>query len=115
VTENGEPVVDRQGDVITPDEISKAATEFMLSVRVAKAMHDGEQIGHVVHSFPVTNELAKALGIQSDREGWIIAQKITDDEVWKRVKSGELKAFSIGGNAVSEDIDDDDDDEEDDD
>jgi len=115
VTENGEPVVDRQGDVITPDEISKAATEFMLSVRVAKAMHDGEQIGHVVHSFPVTNELAKALGIQSDREGWIIAQKITDDEVWKRVKSGELKAFSIGGNAVSEDIDGDDDDEEDDD
>jgi cation transport regulator ChaB len=102
VTEKGVPVVDKQGDVISPEEISKAATEFMLDVRVAKAMHDGEQIGHVVHSFPLTNELAKALGIQSEREGWIIAQKITDDETWARVKSGELSAFSIGGNAITE-------------
>ncbi len=102
VTEKGVPVIDKQGDVITPEEISKAATEFMLDVRVAKAMHEGEQVGHVVHSFPLTNELAKALGIQSEREGWIIAQKITDDETWARVKSGELSAFSIGGNAISE-------------
>jgi hypothetical protein len=104
VTEKGVPVVDKQGDVISPEEISKAATEFMLDVRVAKAMHEGEQVGHVVHSFPLTNELAKALGIQSEREGWIIAQKITDDDVWARVKSGELSAFSIGGNAISEEI-----------
>jgi len=102
VTEKGIPVVDKQGDVISPEEISKAATEFMLDVRVAKAMHEGEQVGHVVHSFPLTNELAKALGIQSEREGWIIAQKITDDETWARVKSGELSAFSIGGNAITE-------------
>ena len=102
VTEKGVPVVDKQGDVISPEEISKAATEFMLDVRVAKAMHEGEQVGHVVHSFPLTNELAKALGIQSEREGWIIAQKITDDETWARVKSGELSAFSIGGNAITE-------------
>jgi len=29
--------------------------------------------------------------------GWFIGMKITDDEVWKKVKAGEYQAFSIGG------------------
>lgn len=99
VTEKGEPVVDRQGDIISPDEMVKAANEFMLDVRTAKAMHDGDKIGEVVHSMPLTNELAKSLGLETDREGWAIAMKIHDDGVWERVKSGELKAFSIGGHS----------------
>ena len=104
VTENGEPVVDRQGDVIEADTLVKAVNEFMEHVRVGKAMHVGEQVGTVVHSLPITKEIGEALGIQSDREGWVVAYKVFDDDIWTMVKSGELAAFSIGGRAQKEEI-----------
>ena len=104
ITENGEPVVDRQGDVIEAGTLVKAVNKFMEHVRVGKAMHVGDQVGVVVHSLPITKELGDALGIHSDREGWVVAYKVYDDNVWNMVKSGELAAFSIGGRAVKEDI-----------
>jgi len=103
VTEKGEPVVDRQGDVIEPDTLVKAVSKFMEHVRVGKEMHKGDQIGAVIHSMPITKEIGESLGIQSDREGWVVAFKVYDDEVWSKVKSGELAAFSIGGRAIKED------------
>jgi hypothetical protein len=104
ISENGEPVVDRQGDVIEAEVLVKAITDFMEHVRVGKAMHKGDQVGTIIHSFPVTKELGDALGIHSDREGWIVAYKVYDEGVWDQVKSGELAAFRIGGRAVKEDI-----------
>ena len=104
ITENGEPVVDRQDDMIEADTLVKAVNEFMEHVRVGKAMHVGEQVGTVVHSLPITKEIGDSLGIQSDREGWVVAYKVFDDDVWAMVKSGELAAFSIGGRAIKEEI-----------
>ena len=103
VTEKGELVVDRQGDMIEPETLVKAVNNFMEHVRVGKEMHKGGQIGAVIHSMPITKEIGESLGIQSDREGWIVAFKVYDDDVWARVKSGELAAFSIGGRASKED------------
>ena len=103
VTEKGEPVVDRQGDVIEPDTLVHAVNKFMEHIRVGKEMHKGDQIGAVIHSRPVTKEIGESLGIQSDREGWIVAFKVYDEDVWAKVKSGELAAFSIGGRAIKED------------
>tara|TARA_B100001093_G_scaffold175586_2_gene168327 strand:+ start:1026 stop:1973 length:948 start_codon:yes stop_codon:yes gene_type:complete len=105
VTEKGEPVVDRQGDVIEPETLVKAVNNFMENIRVGKEMHKGDQIGAVIHSMPVTKEIGESLGIQSDREGWVVAFKVYDDDVWARVKSGELAAFSIGGRAIKESYD----------
>lgn len=99
-TVKGEISLDHSGEYIRPDELVKAATNFMLDVRVAKAMHSGSQIGEIVHSLPVTNEIATSLGITTDREGWIICVKVHDDSVWEDVKSGKLQAFSIGGRAL---------------
>ena len=104
VTEKGEAVVDRQGDVIEADTLVKAVNEFMEHVRVGKAMHTGDQVGTVVHSLPITKEIGDALGIQSDREGWVVAYKVFDESIWDMVKSGELAAFSIGGRAMKEEI-----------
>ena len=101
-TVKGEISLDHSEEFIRPDQIAKAATNFMLSMRTAKAMHTGGKIGEVVHSMPLTNEIAKALGIQSDREGWLVAIKVYDDQVWQDVKSGKLAAFSIGGRALKE-------------
>jgi hypothetical protein len=102
ITEKGVPVVDLQGDIIEADVLVKAVNEFMENVRVGKTMHVGEETGKVIHSMPITKEIGDALGIQSDLEGWIVAYKVYDDSVWDRVKSGELRAFSIGGRAQRE-------------
>lgn len=101
-TDKGEISLDHSGEFIRPDQIAKAATNFMLSMRTAKRMHSGGKIGEVVHSMPLTNDITKALGIQSDREGWLVAIKVYDDQVWQDVKSGKLAAFSIGGKALKE-------------
>jgi cation transport regulator ChaB len=98
-TVDGQPVTDTQGDTITPAEMEKMADRFMASARTAKAMHEGDQIGEVLHSLPLTAELAKAFGMETDREGWIIGMKVHDDAVWQGFKEGRYKAFSIGGKA----------------
>lgn len=97
VSIDGKPMVDRQGDIISPEVMTKAADNFMADVRTAKAMHEGGKIGEVIHSFPLTKALGEALGVYSALEGWVVAMKVHDDDVWNRVKSGELAAFSIGG------------------
>lgn len=99
-TKAGDSIVDSQDDVIDEDEIESAASEFMTSVRTAKAMHRGGKVGEVIHSLPLTDAIAKALGLESDRRGWIVGVKVHDDAVWKRVKAGELRSFSIGGEAM---------------
>lgn len=101
-TNKGELSLDHSGEFIRPDQLAKAATNFMLSMRTAKRMHSGEAIGEVIHSMPLTNDVTKALGIQSDREGWLVAVKVYDDQVWQDVKDGKLAAFSIGGRALKE-------------
>ena len=103
-TKNGALVEDAQGDLIEPAEMVRATTEFMEDVRLAKAMHDGEGIGQVVHSLPLTADLAKSLGIQTETEGWIVGVKIADDDTWAKVKDGTYGAFSIGGAGVREDV-----------
>ena len=106
ITEDGKPLVDRQGDVIEADTMVKAVNKFMEHIRVGKMMHKGDQVGQVVHSMPLTKEIGEALGISSSREGWIVALKVFDDEVWSLVKSGQLTAFSIGGKAKRKEVDD---------
>jgi len=108
ISEGGRPHVDSQGDVIMPAELEKATTEFMKDVRKVLGMHRREEDGAVpeqgdgmvVHSLPLTAELAKALGVESDREGWIVGVHVPGDELWAGVKSGEFAAFSIGGSGT---------------
>lgn len=104
-TVNGEISLDHSGEYIKPDEIVKAATNFMMDARVAKEMHSGPQIGDIVHSLPITKEIASSLGLSTDKEGWIICVKVLDDKTWEQVKTGKLSAFSIGGRALRETLD----------
>jgi cation transport regulator ChaB len=98
-TMKGELVTDRQGDRIAPAEMEKMADSFMRSARAAKAMHDGADVGEVIHSFPMTAELAKAFSIETDREGWITGTYIKSDAEWQKVLRGEYRGLSIGGRA----------------
>ena len=95
-TEDGEPYFDLQGDHVPDDAMLKAALDFMENSQVAKEMHTGEQAGSVVFAFPMTDEIAKAFGILTNRTGLMIAMKPNDDML-KRFQLGELTGFSIGG------------------
>lgn len=98
-TMKGETVTDLQGDRIAPAQMEKMADRFMRSARAAKAMHYGDDVGEVIHSFPMTKELADAFGIQSEREGWITGTYVKSDEEWAKVRNGTYKGLSIGGRA----------------
>lgn len=99
-----ELIVDRQGDLIETETLHKAVNEFMKEVRVGKLMHSGEPVGQIIHSFPVSKEIMGALGIQTNKEGWITGYYVEDDNLWEDVKSGKYAAFSIGGSAMKEEL-----------
>lgn len=107
---DGKPVVDLQGDYISNEELEKAAYRYVLDSRVGGAMHykvddNGNLItkskpyhaADLIESFVVTPEKIEKMGMQSNKTGWWIGMQVNDDEVWKRVKSGEWKGFSIHG------------------
>ena len=96
ITEGGQPVTDVQGDQIEPGELVRFTTDFMVDHRIGKTNHEGDQTHVVVHSMPITYELAKAFGIDTADEGWIVGVK-PDADTLARAKSGDLAAFSIGG------------------
>jgi hypothetical protein len=98
-TVKGELVVDRQGDRIAPVQMEKMADSFMRSTRAAKAMHEGADVGEIIHSFPLTKELAEAFDIQTDKEGWITGVYVADDAEWAKVLRGEYAGLSIGARA----------------
>lgn len=97
VSADGKPIEDWQGDVIDIDDLRQAAHEFISDVRVGKAMHGGSQIGEVVESLIIDDDIAKALGMADSRRGWFVGMRVHDEAVQKRIRAGELKQFSIGG------------------
>ena len=64
-------------------------------------MHETEA-GGIVASIVFTEDIQEHLGVDLGKVGWFGTYKVTDDEVWERVKSGDLPSFSIAGKAVSE-------------
>lgn len=98
--DNGEDYFDVQGDHIPEDAMLKAAADFMQKSRVSKDMHTGEQTGSVVFAFPLTTEIAKAMGIQTNKTGLMIAIKPDSASILEKYKSGTYSGFSIGGKRV---------------
>jgi len=94
------PLVDTQGDLITPADMEKMAYAYVADVRHMGVMHEKVGGGELVESIVFTAEKQKALGIDLGRSGWWIGFHVTSPEVWARVKSGELAAFSIHGKGI---------------
>ena len=109
VTEGGMPVVDLQGDMLDIDDLQKATHAFMATGRAAGQNHERSEdgivaYGKIVEAVVFTEDLQSALGIHLGKTGLFIAVKVDDDEVWKSVKNGGLKAFSIGGRGQRKEI-----------
>jgi putative serine protease XkdF len=103
--EDCKPYYDTQGDHIPEESMLEAATDFMLNHRAMKVMHSGKKVGTVVFAWPMTEEIAEAMGIKSARTGLMVAVKPDSKRVLERFKDNEYTGFSIGGNRlIDEDV-----------
>lgn len=104
VKSDGEQVVDSYSDVIDPQDLEKAAYHYVLRSREGGVDHQQMGVARLVESFVITPEKLQKLGLAPDAlpQGWWIGMKVDDPAVWKRVKSGELRSFSIAGRARRE-------------
>jgi len=99
---SGEVITDFQDDIIEIDVLEKAAYEYTLDFGVAGEVHERGGVGRLVESVVFTKEKAAAMGIPEGYlpEGWWVGYYIEDDDVWKKIKTGEYSMFSIEGTAT---------------
>lgn len=98
----GQDYFDLHGDTIPEDVMLKSTTVFMIECRMAGDMHVEMNKGTIVHSFPLTTDIAAAMGIQTEQTGWMIAMRPSDPEILQKFADGTYKGFSIGGSATYE-------------
>lgn len=107
--EGGHDYYDTQGDFIPEDSMLRACANFMAGPRTAKAQHAGGRIGQVVFGYPLTKDIADALGVTVQRTGFVVGMKPDSREMLDRFANGEFTGFSIGGRRIADtDMDEDD-------
>lgn len=92
--------IDSQADIYSEDEVQKTAWRFLERYQQFGLMH--KQI--VPSVLPLESYLAPCdfeLNGQKVKKGtWLLRVRVLDESIWKRVRSGELTGFSIGGSAI---------------
>ena len=98
---DGELIEDWQKDIVEPEELEKAAYEFVLLYREGGEMHERGGAAVLIESVVFTEEKTQAMGIPPGTlpVGWWIGFKVLDEDVWEKVKDGTYKMFSIEGEA----------------
>ncbi|MFE9742947.1 XkdF-like putative serine protease domain-containing protein [Streptomyces sp. NPDC006477] len=105
---DGSVVDDKQGDVLDDvEEIEKAAYEFVLNSRDGGEMHVRKGVSTMVESFVSTPEKCAAMGIPEGTlpVGWWVGFRVEDEEVWKAVRDGKYKMFSVHGKGTRKALD----------
>lgn len=94
--------IDWDGDITAPEDLEKAAYDFVLKYRASGEQHQGEVKGNLVESIMFTKEKQDALGIPAGvlPQGWWVGFHVPDKEVFAKIKSGEYEMFSVEGKAV---------------
>lgn len=98
---DGDQIVDWQEDIVDPEVLEEAAYEFVELYREGGEMHERGGVAVLVESVVFTKEKMQAMGIPEGivPAGWWIGFKVTDDDVWAKVKDGTYSMFSIEGAA----------------
>ena len=85
----------------TKESIEKMSQDFMKNYRQNEVTLDHEEMANditITESWLVEDpykDKANALGINVPKGSWMIGMKVNQIDVWERVKSGELKGFSV--------------------
>jgi HK97 family phage prohead protease len=95
-------LVDKQGDLIPNDVLRKAWDKFISNpdFMTSQLLHSNVPIAKFLLEHP---KVPKKAGV--DEKGLFVIAKVRDDikkadEAWDLIKSGQLRAFSIGGEAL---------------
>ena len=106
VRSNGETVEDYHEDVISPEELEHAAYLYIENSRDGGEEHVKGGVAHIVESMVFTPQKLESLGLPADSlpTGWWIGMRVTDPDVWEKVKDGTYSMFSIEGEAVRKEI-----------
>lgn len=96
-----EPFVkDTHGDYMLPEDIEKAAHEFMAKYgEGSDIQHDNKKANvDIVESWVAKTDTT--VGGQEIKKGtWMATARVNDDLIWKSIKDGVLTGFSMGGTA----------------
>ncbi|MGW8177534.1 MAG: XkdF-like putative serine protease domain-containing protein [bacterium] len=86
-------VPDSQGDYMTAEEVRKMAYKFMGKHAMDKI--DENHNNRINGSTVVESFIAREGDPLFIQDSWVVGVHVSDSDVWKRVKSGELNGFSI--------------------
>jgi len=106
--ENGEDYFDTQDEHI-PEPVMLEAAFKAAPTLVGADMHvwkdDKTPIttGDIHFMFPLTTDIAEAMGLKTETTGLMIAYKPHTEEILKKFQSGEYTGFSVGGYAEKKD------------
>ncbi len=81
---------------ITEPAMLKSAAAFMASDRPGNEMHEGGDVGKFLFAFPLTTDIAKAMGIACAKTGLMVGYQ-APPAVLAKFKSGAYTGFSIEG------------------
>lgn len=103
---DGTQVTDHSGDEVDPANLEEVAYDYVLNSREGDEMHTESVTAHIIESFVITPEKLEKMGLAPDAlpSGWWVGFYIDSEAVWKKVKDGTLKMFSIGGTGTREEI-----------
>ena len=85
----------------TKESIERMSQDFMKNYRQNEVTLDHEEMANditITESWLVEDpykDKANALGINVPKGTWMVGMKVNQIDVWERVKSGELKGFSV--------------------
>lgn len=114
VEKDGRLVIDKQQDVILPDDLEKAAYDYVLSSREMDDLHTAPSTGRLVESMVFTKEKQEKLGIHGMLKNsagevldtaWWCGWYADCDDMWAAIKSGKRPELSIGGSSNKIELD----------
>lgn len=94
---------DAQGDIISAEEIEKAAHGFLVKSRVVGKFHSEVAKADVVESYIAPQDFT--INDQTVKKGsWVMSVKVHDPDLWEQIKAGEVTGFSIGAVGIRQSI-----------
>ena len=101
---DGNQLIDSDGHLIQITDLEKAVHQaFAESGGRGKGgdLHEEQGVLDVVESFVVTAEKREALGFGEGPAGWISSFRVSDDDVWAKIKNGDRPELSLRGSGKS--------------
>jgi hypothetical protein len=104
---DGTVVVDTQDEVLDLETLELCAYDYVLHHRDGSDLHVRNGVAKCIESFFCTPEKLEKMSLKVEGgapTGWWVGFYVDDDEVWKAVKDGRYRMFSIEGIGTREDL-----------